>query len=499
MLSASPIASLVNHASPNVSPHAPALARRADTDDLGETIAALAARLHAATYELLVLLREFDERTGWNNGCLSCAHWLHWRTGIDLGAAREKVRVAKALPALPRISAAMQRGQLSYAKVRALTRVATADNEGALLDLALAGTCTHVERAVRAWRRVDRVQAAQETEARHLQRQLSTWVDDDGMVVIRGRLTPGVGAVVQRALEAAADRLFRETRGASTGDALAEEVTPAQRRADALALLAESALAAGLDSGTAGDRYQVVLHVEAGDTASDGPTDESTGRSADKVRVRGSAGAGDGPFDGALEVDHGAVYVSMETSQRLSCDASLVRMRHDADGAVLDGDRKTRTIPPSIRRALAARDTGCRFPGCTSRRCDAHHMHHWADGGSTSLDNLVLLCRRHHRAVPEGGFGVIRGLDGVLTFLQPDGAPLQVAPAAPLDLPELQNATPFVTGTSPTWDGTRFDLPWAIDVLYRGSVVPNRRGPPECPASKASTAPAASTAQARPV
>jgi 5-methylcytosine-specific restriction endonuclease McrA len=92
----------------------------------------------------------------------------------------------------------------------------------------------------------------------------------------------------------------------------------------------------------------------------------------------------------------------MATSQRLACDASLVHMRHDADG-VLDVGRKTRTIPLSIRRALTARDAGCRFPGCTSRRCDAHHLTHWADGGATSVDNLVLLCRRHHRAVHEGG------------------------------------------------------------------------------------------------
>ncbi len=333
------------------------LARRADTDHLGETIAALAARLPAATYELLVLLHEFDERTGWSIGFLSGAHWLHWRTGIDLGAAREKVRVAKALPALPRISAAMPHGQVSYAKVRALTRVATADNEASLLDLALAGNCTHVERVVRAWRRVDHVQAARETETKHLHRQLSTWVDDDGMVVIRGRLTHEVGAVVQRALEAAADRLFRETSGASTGDALAEDLTPAQRRADALALLAESALAADFDGGTAGDRYQVVLHANAADAAD--------------TRIESSTpSASAAALDGVIEVDHGAVYVSMETSQRLACDASLVHMRHDIDGAVLDVGRRTRTIPPSIRRALATRDTGCRFPGCTSRRWD---------------------------------------------------------------------------------------------------------------------------------
>ncbi len=286
-----------------------------------------------------------------------------WRTGIDLGAAREKVRVAKALPALPRISMAMQHGQVSYAKVRALTRVATAENERSLLDLALAGNCAPVERFVRAWRRIDRAQAAREGETKHLHRQLSAWVDDDGMVVIRGRLTPEVGGVVQRALEAAADRLFRETSGAVTGDAMAEDLTPAQRRADALALLAESALAANFDGGTAGDRDQVVLHVNA-DDAADTRIDSST------------PGASAAVLDGAIEVDHGALGVSTETSQRLACDASLVRMRHDADGAVLDVGRKTRTIPPSIRRALGARDTCCRFPGCTSRRCDAHHVHH---------------------------------------------------------------------------------------------------------------------------
>ncbi len=161
----------------------------------------------------------------------------------------------------------------------------------------------------------------------------------------------------------------------------------------------------------------------------------------------------------------------METSQLLSCDASLVHMRHDVEGNVLDVGRKTRTIPPSIRRALAARDTGCRFPGCTSFRCDAHHLLHWSDGGVTRLDNLVLLCRRHHRAVHEGKFAVVRGLDGALTFLRPDGKLLQVAPAAPFALPGLQNAMPSVTEKLPTWDGTRFDLPWAIDVIRFNTAV----------------------------
>ena len=225
-------------------------------DALGEAIAELAARIHAATYELLVMLREFDAQRGWNNGFLSCAHWLNWRTGIDLGAAREKVRVARALPGLPRISAAMQRGALSYAKVRAITRVAT----------------------------------------------------------------------------------------------------------------------------------------------------------------------------------------------------------------------------PAIRRALSARDTRCQFPACAARRCDAHHIEHWVDGGATSLDNLVLLCRRHHRLVHEGGFTVGRQPDRTVAFFYADGRRFVLAPPQPrFDLanplaPTMNRlATDGITispRTLPTWDGTPFNAGYAIDVLY---------------------------------
>ena len=239
---------------------------RFEVDRLGDTIAELAARIQAATYELLVLIREFDERAGWNdgfNGFRSCAHWLNWRTGLALGAAREKVRVARALAELPRLSAAMQRGDLSYSKVRALTRVATPANESELLDFARCATAAHVERLVRAWRRVDRVAEAADGKRRHERRHLETWVDDDGMVVIRGRLSPEVGAVVRCALEAAADRLRQEGREAqAVEDRL--ETSAGQRRADALGLVAESALAVDLDPGAAGDRYQVVVHVDEG-------------------------------------------------------------------------------------------------------------------------------------------------------------------------------------------------------------------------------------------
>ena len=177
--------------------------------------------------------------------------------------------MAKALADLPLLSASLQRGEVSYAKVRALTRVATPANEAQLLDVAWAGTAAHVERVVRGWRRCDRTAAARQAEKRHLHRNLTTYVDDDGMLVIRGRLTPEQGAVVRRALDAAADRLFQESRHAAPPGAVVEEATGEQRRADALSLLAEAALTADLDRGCAGDRYQVVLHVEPGEHSDD--------------------------------------------------------------------------------------------------------------------------------------------------------------------------------------------------------------------------------------
>ena len=150
-------------------------------------------------------------------------------------------------------------------------------------------------------------------------------------------------------------------------------------------------------------------------------------------------------------------------------------MMHTEEGAVLTVGRKTRSVPPSIRRALQARDHTCRFPGCTARRCDAHHVEHWIDGGSTSLDNLVLLCRRHHRSVHEGGFELRQHRDGTATFLRPNGALLETAPALPLPLVRL-DVHSRAPHDIPVWDGTPFNAADAIDVLYRppGAALANR-------------------------
>src|SRR3989440_251169 len=366
-------------------------------DRLVDEIAELSAHLDAATARLLELIREFDAREGWNTGFSSCAAWLAWRVGFAPGAAREHVRVARALGSLPRLAHALARGELSYAKVRALTRVATPETEERLLKVGKAGSAEHVERIVRGWRRVDEIAESRDSARRHKSRALHIYKDEDGIVVIRGRLAPEVGAVVMKALEAARETLYQSARDVSAETSVLEVMpTIAQQQADAIALVAETALHRGIDPGHAGDRYQVVIHVDA-------PV------------LAGS----DAPGQSVLDDD---THVSAETSRRLACDASRVVMRHDAQGHVVEIGARTRTIPPALRRALDYRDRGCRFPGCGVRFGQGHHIRHWAHGGPTTLSNLALLCRRHHRAVHEEGYQVDRQPDGTLSFRRPDGA-----------------------------------------------------------------------------
>jgi hypothetical protein len=388
-------------------------------EELGDRIATLAAHVHAATHRLLVLIADFDRRRGWElGGHRSCAHWLAFRTGIDLGAAREKVRTARALVDLPETSAAMSRGELSFSQVRALSRVARPDNELPLLELARGCTIAQLERMVRGRKRGSRKDEAALERERLESRTFSIFPDLDGMYVVRGKLPPELGVLLMRAIEAASDHLYR----AEPVEAPDTEQSAAQRRADALALLAERAMAAGFGhsdgagdeapvSGSRAERYQVVLHVDECTLSADG--EDITGRS---------------------ELDDGT-RVSPETSRRLACDAGLVRIRRAHDGSVLDVGRKTRTIPPALRRALEARDRGCRFPGCGRRFTDGHHLRHWADGGETSLSNTVLLCRYHHALVHEGGWRMEWWGEGRPTFFGPRGQTCYEGRWEPPELP----------------------------------------------------------------
>jgi hypothetical protein len=301
--------------------------RLAELDRLGDAIAELSAHLTAATARLLELIREFDAGEGWSNGFRSCADWLSWRVGLDLGAAREKVRVARALGTLPLLARALARGELSYAKVRALTRVATPETEERLLAVGRAGTAEHVERIVRGWRRVDRKAEAQEAARRHKSRALHVYEDADGMVVVRGRLEPEVGALLRQALAAARETLYQRARrndaGAAEAEARARWTFPRKRRRWPSSRLT---------------RWRCLPRPPCIMSSTPGPRASGTRSSSTSMppcwrtpRRRGQSVLEDG------------AHVPAGTSQRLACDASRVVMRHDPEGRVVEVGARTGT------------------------------------------------------------------------------------------------------------------------------------------------------------
>jgi hypothetical protein len=391
-----------------------------------DRVAVLYAEITAGTREFLRALAQCDHHRDWaEEGFASCADWLAWRIGVTRNTANEKVRTARALEDLPLISESMARGELSFSKVRALTRAATPDNEAELLTYARSASTASLERLVRGWKTLGRLEEAKAEQLRHRLRRFSVLPSEDGTYAVRGVVSPEVGAMLMRAIEAASDALYR----ACPGDEDAPE--PEQLRADALGLVAERALAAGLGegsndvsapiSGGRSERYQVVLHVEP----------ETLGE-------RGEPGMS--------ELEDGT-RVSAETARRLSCDAAVVAVAKGPDGSVLDIGRRSRTVSPALRRALEVRDRGCRFPGCGLRFTAAHHMEHWADGGETSLRNTLLLCRRHHRLVHEDGYRVVMGKDGQVVFFTPRGKAIgTVAPVMEVRQPGWTAATEVAAG-----------------------------------------------------
>lgn len=333
------------------------------TEHLEHEITTLAAHIYAATCRWLVLIAEFDRREchlSW--GFHSTTAWLAWTCGLTVRAAREHVRVARDLRELPLIRASFARGELSYSKVRAVTRAATAESEAEMLELAHNATAAQLERAVRAYRSAIAV-----AENRPPPDTFFAWGwDDDGTLSVRARLPADQGALLIEAMHHGRRLVYSDSRPAVTLDG--ERPGPPVTNADALGAVCEAALSSSPSAtSTGGDRYQVVLHL---DTA------------------------------GRRELEEGST-VSEQTARRMHCDASLVAVERDRSSSPAVG-RRARTIPSALRRELKLRDRGCRFPGCTARFVDAHHIHHWADGGETSAANLVSLCRRHHRADPRG-------------------------------------------------------------------------------------------------
>lgn len=407
--------------------------------ELAADICTLAGRINAANHRWLLLIAEFDRREGWSDSSTqSCAHWLNWKCGIAMGAAREKVRVAHALENLPKISAAMQSGGLSYSKVREITRVATAETEDYLLMIAEHGTAQHVEKVVRAYRRCQEAEELSREQRQQQNRRVTFRYDDDGSLVLDCRLPAEMGARVMKALDIAVGELPPPPKKSVPAGTFPEPVRFSARRADALALMAESFLAHGAIEAAGAERHQIVVHV-----------------AAETLRDRKA---------GCCEFEEGPS-MAAETARRLACDASVVILTENEDGEPLNVGRKTRTISAPLRRALNSRDKGCRFPGCANTRyMDAHHIDHWVNGGETKPSNLVSLCRFHHRAVHEDGIRIVRLDDGALRFVKANGLPVDsVAPGFTQpkgDWREMPEGA-FVN----RWRGERMDYGLAIDGL----------------------------------
>ena len=356
---------------------------QSDSEKLGDEITELCGYIYAATHHLLELIREFDEMRYWEGlGFQSCAHWLNFKCGFGMNSARERLRVAHALGGSPKISEKFSEGAISYSKVRAITRVANEANEEYLLMVATHGTAHHVERLVAQYRRAKKLEDAEFAMNLHEQREVTYYYDHDGCLVMKARIPADQGELIVKALEMAIDE---QDVTAETSD---DPEPIAARRADALCEIAETYMNNAENSGSTADRYQVIVHVTPEvSSIEDGPG----------VYPKGTWPAG--------------------TSRRIACDSSIVAIKEDKNGEPLSIGRRSRTIPPPIRRALRARDKGCRFPGCTNTRfVDGHHIKHWADGGETSLDNLIMLCRHHHHLVHEGGFVCEKTADGEVRF-----------------------------------------------------------------------------------
>ncbi|MGD9754332.1 MAG: DUF222 domain-containing protein [Acidimicrobiia bacterium] len=376
-------------------------------EGLESALVSWSSTMAASEFRWLRLVAEYDRRRLYERWeCQTCAQWLMWHCSLDLRAAHEKVRVARALESMPIVAAAFERGELSYSKVRAITRVAYPDIEQGLVDTAKSIHTAGLERIVAGIRRARVLNNPDRPDLEPgMRRFVRSRSHEDGTVTLTVRLPAEEHAVLVKAIDAVVEP--------------SKDRDIEQRRADALLEVAARALAATSTTSTA-DRYQVVVRVDADVLTGDNPT-------------------------GECHLDGGDA-ISAETARRLCCDGSVIHLYENVDGQPVAVSAKTRTVPAAMRRALHARDGTCRFPGCTHRGwLDAHHQHHWADGGPTNLDNLLLLCRHHHRNVHEGGWTVQRNNDndgdrgggggGGWTFTNPNGwSPQQPPTTEPHDI-----------------------------------------------------------------
>ena len=463
---------------------------------LEERICELAAHLAAGTCRFLQLVAEFDARGGWVSWDLpSCAAWLAWKCQVAPGTAREQVRVARALASLPHITAEFAAGRMSYAKVRALTRIATVATEADLAEIAGPMTAAQCERFAAAHRKA----SDNEELASWATRRVSVHVAEDGSVTISAKLPAADGAVVLQALRAAAGDCEHPHR--PHGDT-AEDIRPAGHPgrvaatcraslADALVQVAGTYLTGKIATAGNPDIYQVIVHVgpEALTTGPDGsnPATVQPGVSAETPAAPSARGVASPADPARCHLDDGPA-ISPAAAQALACHATVSWMLHDHDGNLLDVGRRHRLATPALRRAVRERDKGrCQFPGCNSWRTDIHHIIAWAKGGKTRLRDLILLCEAHHVIVHALGY-LITSASGEFAFTRPDGRPVPSAPALPGsdgDLARCHDADITTETIVPIGLADKLDLDMALWACFanarinaeRASEQENHEGP----------------------
>jgi hypothetical protein len=372
-------------------------AKRA-ADVLAGRIGAAAALSAQSECTLLELVGEFDASNAirfWTD-VKSVAHWLAWSCSMNLGVAREHVRVARALRRMPTITEAFRAGRLSYSKVREVTRVVDVVDEARLCELAQTATAAQLAVMISAFRSADRRRIGQQPR-----RQVTVAEREDGMVEIRARLPKEEAAVLIAAMETAKDQFGPPP--AKPGEQPNEvAATPPYSRADALVDVSRAFVASAPEDRSGEDRHLVVVHVDAGLL-----TDPPAGSESEDVP------AGTSRTPGAVCHIDGVGSIEPGSAARLACDATLLGAITNSAGEVLHLGRTRRLVSRAQRRALTIRDRMCRYPGCAqTRHLDAHHVIGWAAGGPTDLDNLILLCRWHHTAIHEGGVTITHGADG---------------------------------------------------------------------------------------
>jgi Domain of unknown function (DUF222)/HNH endonuclease len=483
-------------------------------------ICSLAGHLTAATCQFLLLVADFDAREGWAGWQMpSCAAWLSWKCQVAPGTAREQVRVARALEELPLIRTEFAAGRLSYAKARALTRIATPETEADLVGMATPMTAGQLERFARAHRQA----SGDGNSGTGPGRRLAWHFQDEHEFAFRGHLPPEAGAVVLQALRAARNDLEHphddEPRSGDSGDGGVSAETrpedgtrldelnardkqdgitwdagmpPGQRTehagdlADALVEICAAYLRDKARHADNPDTYQIIIHAGA-----EAVTEEQTPREGERVSAETPAPAPAPPpapapfgrmrhpaYPSRCHLEDGPA-LSPQTVRLIGCNAAISTMVHDADGNILSVGRRTRKPPPALRRAVRERDGyRCRFPGCESRRTDAHHIRYWSNGGETSLANLLSLCKTHHKTVHAHDIVIAGGKDG-FAFYTRDGTPVPASPKLPEasgDIASCHHAviTP-ATIVSPC-SGERLDLNMAIWVcLTNAKIKADRR------------------------